>query len=438
MNDPYDQTHETTDPVAASPPSPQGVAAWPPIGKYHVIGRVGSGGQAEVFKAYDPLAPQRIVAIKWFVQPQALDKHQVWTREILPLMLDDPGLVRLYDVGIAENRSFLVMEYVEGVSPQVVVGQARNKFRRAAEIVADAAAIVQRLHGQGVQHRDLKPDNLILDAQGRLRVLDFGLGRLARIGSPTVPQGPGLHGTPGFMAPEQARGDADRIDCRTDVFGLGAIAYALVTGQAPYPGDNLLAKLEQAREGKILPPRRVNRGVPAALERVICKAIHPAPDRRYQSAGALERDLRRYLRWHNRRLQFALVALLLLAVLVIALWKRSPLPPLEGELGIRVWNESSDAPKGGLPIDDPRAVPVRNGEQVQLHAQLNAPAYLYLLWIGSDGRLRRLYPPEKTDGATLREIHSPEQVGPRLADYRRLRPGDHRASGNATTFGRPF
>jgi hypothetical protein len=414
-----EQERSTDCPASTAPGQSVGPSA---IGKYHVMAELGHGGQADVYKAYDPSAPQRIVAIKWFRDPVSSDGQAAWLRDSLPLTaLDDPGIVRLYDVGIYDSRPYLVLEFVEGVSPSVAVSQASDPIRRAVEIVADATAIVQRMHKQGVQHRDLKPGNLVIDVHDRVRVLDFGLGSLDRVGSPTLPQQLGVTGTPEYMAPEQARGEADRIDHRTDVFGLGATAYALLTGRPPYRGKDGLATVKLATEAHFPLPRELYPRIPPALEYIVCKALNADPSRRYQSAAELEAAFRSFLaRCPRKRWILAVAAgLALLVGFGGILWNnRDPATSapdaetvperLDGRLDMRVWSEVEGSPKRGLPIDDPAAVPVRNGELVHLHAQLNAPARLYLLWIGSDGRIQRLHPPSVTTTAELRELHSPE------------------------------
>src|SRR5262249_21034037 len=160
------------------------------------------------------------------------------------------------------------------------------------ELVARLAGAVHYAHRQGVVHRDLKPGNVLLTADGAPKVTDFGLAR--RLGGETGLTRPGQPlGTPEYMAPEQAQGRP--ASPATDVFSLGASLYRLLTGRPPYGGEAGAQALEQASQGRPVPPRQVDRRVPRALERVCLRAMAADPGQRYPSAAALEEDLRRYL-----------------------------------------------------------------------------------------------------------------------------------------------
>src|SRR5262249_47157404 len=226
----------------------------------------------------------------------------------------------------------------------------------------------------------------------------------------------------------QARGEAERVGPQTDVFGLGAVLYQLLTGQPPYAGESAAAVREQARQGRVRPPRQLNPRVPRTLERICLKALAADPAQRYASAAAMGRGLRRDRR---RPLLLARAAVPLLRGV-----RARPLPsglgpapspgaggaaraggiaPLAGELRIRVWSKT-DPGKRDLEIGkDFAALPVRNQEQLRLDARLNAPAHVYVLWLDSDGRVTPLYPWNERK-LVIRDAAVPPPLRPVLAE----------------------
>jgi hypothetical protein len=211
------------------------------------------------------------------------------------------------------------------------------------------------------------------------------------------------------MAPEQARDDYLKIDFRTDLYGLGATLYHLLTGVPPHPGDSASGCLEHARQGVVTPPRELNPRLPRALEQIVMKALAADPGQRYATAVEFRTALRRYRlrRWR----QMAMAVLALAAVVALGrevwLWSRPvpvplpvdsrpspppPLPALAGDLILRVWSPLEKGIKRGWRVDQPGALPVLPGEQVRLDANLNRPAYVYLVWIDSEGNVASLHP----------------------------------------------
>ena len=170
----------------------------------------------------------------------------------------------------------------------------REWFRRLAEVFAGVADALQAAHETGVVHRDIKPSNLLLDADGVLKIVDFGLAHLDDPG-PSMTLTGDLVGTPAYMSPEQARGKRIPIDHRTDIYSLGAVLYEMLTLELPFQGESREEVLSGVLTKDPRPPRRSNRKIPVDLETICLKAMEKSPDQRYQSAGDMAQDLRQYL-----------------------------------------------------------------------------------------------------------------------------------------------
>jgi hypothetical protein len=186
------------------------------------------------------------------------------------------------------------MGFIEGESLAARIARGPLEPRRAAEIVTAVAEAVQYAHERGVIHRDLKPANILLDYAGHPRVTDFGLARRVQAERDLTASGQIL-GTPSFMPPEQAAGRLHEVGPLSDVYALGAVLYALVTGRPPFPATNPLDTLRQVTDEEPVAPRRLNRHIPKDLETICLKAMDKRPDRRYPSAGEMAADLQRHL-----------------------------------------------------------------------------------------------------------------------------------------------
>ncbi len=193
--------------------------------------------------------------------------------------LEHPNIVAIHDVGEHQGRHFLTMTLIEGGSLADRLGRFRDDPRAAARLMTDVAGAVHHAHERGILHRDLKPSNILLDRDGRPYVTDFGLAR--RIGAESTLTGPdAILGSPPYMAPEQAGGRSKEITTATDVYGLGAVLYALLTGRPPFRGDSVLETLEKVRSTAPEPPGRVNPRVDRDLETIVLKAVTKERDRR--------------------------------------------------------------------------------------------------------------------------------------------------------------
>jgi serine/threonine protein kinase len=259
------------------------------IGPYEVVHELGRGGMAVVYAARHPNDP-RPLAIKLLKRVSNARTLTRFAREAATMAkVSHPHVIRIVDVGETPQGPYIVLEQIQGQSLEDRLRIAPLEPRQAAEICAQLAAGVGALHGAGVIHRDLKPDNVMLRSDGSAVVLDLGLAHeesaesLTRTGQ--------LVGTPAYMSPEQAAGQHRDIDERSDVYALGATLFAAVSGEAPFTGDTLIAVACAVLEGEVeWPPE-----VPPALEAIGRKAMAKSPSERHPNAAALERELRSYL-----------------------------------------------------------------------------------------------------------------------------------------------
>lgn len=280
------------NPVAEPPEEIRRAAVDPAarLGKFILVEDLGRGGTASVFKAWQEDL-RRFVALKILDtrHPDALARFR--RESALAAALVHPNILPILELGSVADRHYLTMPLIEGTPLE----SASLLPRRAAEIIRDAARAVHFAHENGVIHRDLKPQNLLLDRDGRVWVTDFGLARPLAPGATVTASGAVL-GTPSYMAPEQARGEgAAPLDRRCDVYGLGATLYHLLTGQPPFPGTEVVRILRRVLEEDPPPPHRLNPSVPSPLGAVALKCLEKDPARRYATAGDLADDLDRFL-----------------------------------------------------------------------------------------------------------------------------------------------
>jgi hypothetical protein len=369
-----------------SPPSPLPDT----IGKYVVVKELGKGGQGSTYLVRDPDLGN-LVVLKRYHGSASVDEA----------IREGKALIQVRSLHTAQclglerdgDAVFLVMEYIPGRCLADILKEGLLAPAAAARLVEQVAEGLEAVHASSMVHRDLKPANIILGDDGAPRLVDFGLA--AHLGSASLRV---LAGTPSYMAPEQARGQWERIDTRTDLYGLGAVLYRLLTGQAPHPGETQAEALGHACEGVVTSPRVLKKSIPRPLERIILRALAADPARRYASAAEFRQALRRYRLRHRHRAAAGLAVVLVLVglatVRVVDGRNQVPVPapvPLSGELTVRVWTPGEGG-KRGLKVVDPGALPVEPGELVHLEARLNQPAYAYLLWLDGQGQVVSLYP----------------------------------------------
>jgi eukaryotic-like serine/threonine-protein kinase len=267
---------------------------------FQVLEALGQHGPVLVFKARQ-LSRDRVVAVKMFSKgqtpPEELDRFRRGRDD--QARLSHPHIVQVYDRGEDEDDIFFTMEFGAGGTLAQRIGGRPLPAAEAARILHALAGAVQYAHGRKIIHRDLKPANVVLTADDTPKITDFGLAK--RLEAESGPTRTGhLLGTPGYMAPEQAD-EAAEVDEQTDVFGLGAVLYEMLTGRPPFQGMKQLDTLLQVRQCRVVRPGRLIGGVPRGLESVCLKCLEKNRRRRYGSAQELADDLGRWLQGRRPR-----------------------------------------------------------------------------------------------------------------------------------------
>ena len=274
------------------------------LGTYRLLARIGAGAMGEVYAAHDDKLNRR-VAVKMIAKHLAsdADRLQRFRQEAHAASgLNHPNIVVVHDFGELDGRPFIVTELVEGVTLRDRLREGRLPIAEAIEIALQVTSALAAAHARGLVHRDIKPENVMVRPDGYVKVLDFGLAKLARpehpspstVGSTTLTQPGQAAGTPAYMSPEQAR--AAPVDARTDVFSVGALLYEMVTGRLAFAGESHAVIFAEILERTPPAPALLNPHVPAPLDRLITKALEKDRELRYQSASDLRADLLRLRR----------------------------------------------------------------------------------------------------------------------------------------------
>jgi len=275
-------------------------------GDYELIEEIARGGMGVVCRARQK-SLNRIVAVKLILigqwaGPAHIERFKAEAEAAA--RLDHPNIVPIYEIGEQDGQHFFSMKLIEGQSLATVAASRRSAaispnqsaalLRDAATMVAKIARAVHYAHQRRVLHRDLKPTNILIDAQGEPYLTDFGLAKVIERAS-SLTHTAAVLGTPSYMAPEQASGKAKQVTTAADIYSLGAVLYELLTGRPPFIGETPLETLDLVRESQPTPPRSIQPNVDRDLETICLKCLRKEPERRYGSAEALAEDLERWL-----------------------------------------------------------------------------------------------------------------------------------------------
>jgi serine/threonine protein kinase len=419
----------------------EAVPRFPEVPGYEVLKELGRGGRGVVYLASDP-ALKRLVAIKMILAGRtasAADRARLRAEAEAAARVRHPHVIEVYSSGEYDGCPYFVCEYAPGGSLAKRVGDQPQPPRDAARLVMLLARAAHAAHRERIVHRDLKPSNVLLappadeaalnTPYGLPKVADFGLakyldGRLGQTGSNDI------LGTVQYMAPEQAEGKPNEVGPAADVYALGAILYQLLTGRPPIQGTSTLDTLRRICADPVRPPGEVRPDVPEALGAICLHCLAKAPADRYPTALALAEDLRRFLegealppttpvpvRAPSRQRLAVAAGALLGAVTLVAVGMAfrpsgsgppsagppatapsgspsaggSEAAPLKGWVDVRVWKAGATE-RPGLRLHQNGALPLRAGDYLRMEADLNRPAYLYVIQLVSSGEAVPLYP----------------------------------------------
>ncbi len=258
------------------------------VGRYQILDTIGTGANSRVVRGFDPMIG-RTVAIKLFPRDLASGEgRERFLKEARVVgQISHASIVALHDMGIEESTStpYLVMEYVEGQPLERILDKGSVPFPRACAWAAEVAVALEVAHRKGVIHGDVKPANILVNEEGRIKLTDFGMARLASRDTKDTP----LLGTPAYWCPEQIVGKPQ--DARSDIFSLGVVLYEMITGTRPFDSDSLQGICSRIMTSTPLPPSHSNPSLPVGLNELVASCLAKDPAQRRSSAEDLAIDL---------------------------------------------------------------------------------------------------------------------------------------------------
>ena len=268
------------------------------FGDYELLEEIARGGMGIVYKARQK-SSDHLVAVKvlLFGQHSSADLIRRFKVEAAAAgRLHHPNIIAIHEVGVHQGQPFMVVDFVDGPNLGALVNHQPLPAKRAAAYVKTIAAAIHYAHEQGILHRDLKPANVLIDSKDQPRVTDFGLARNLDGESSLTLTGQVL-GSPNFIPPEQAAPRGGQVSRRSDVYGLGAIFYHLLTGRPPFQGENITATLDLVLNSEPVAPRLLNPHTPPALETICLKCLEKDPAKRFVTAQEVADELERFFRF---------------------------------------------------------------------------------------------------------------------------------------------
>ncbi|MGI5895652.1 MAG: Stk1 family PASTA domain-containing Ser/Thr kinase [Oscillospiraceae bacterium] len=264
-------------------------------GRYEITDLLGVGGMANVYKAND-IKEGTVVAVK--ILKDEFSKNSEFLRRFKNeskaiALLSHPNIVRVVDVSFGDRIQYIVMEYVSGITlKQYIEQQGVLTWKEAVHFTVQVLRALQHAHDNGIVHRDVKPQNIMLLQDGTIKVMDFGIARFARGDSKTITDK--AIGSVHYISPEQARGD--KVDEKTDIYSVGVMLYEMLTGKLPFEADSAVSVAIMQMQSPVRKPREINETIPEGLEEITIRAMQKDPAKRYQSAAEMLRDIDEFKR----------------------------------------------------------------------------------------------------------------------------------------------
>ena len=261
--------------------------------RYELLELIGVGGMADIYKAMD-IIEDRIVAVKilkneFAASEDFLRRFRNESKAIA--LLSHPNIVKIYDVGFTDKIQYIVMEYIDGITlTEYIERQGVLKWRDAVHFTTQVLRALQHAHDRGIVHRDIKSQNVMLLADGTIKVMDFGIARFNRETDKTMSEK--AIGSVHYISPEQARGEV--TDEKSDIYSVGVMLYEMLTGEKPFDGDNPVSIALKHMQAVPKRMTEINSSIPEGLEEITVKAMQKEPSKRYQTAGEMIKDIEEF------------------------------------------------------------------------------------------------------------------------------------------------